>query len=74
MHGNYNYQKGVSNAHYMANKLITNGYKGKSKNSWYGYLMSFMSIRKLMGLIIRTDCLFDINHTVSSQSHIIITQ
>ena len=22
----------------------------------------------------RTDCLFDINHTVSSQSHIIITQ
>ena len=46
----YNDQKRVSNAQYKANKLITNSYKGTSKNLMC-ILMCFMSIRIIMKVI-----------------------
>ena len=47
-HGHYNDQVCVSNSHFMINKILTNGYKGKSMTSM-GILLSFMSIIILMG-------------------------
>ena len=53
--GHYNVKSCVSNVHYMANKMVTNGYKGKSRYRM-SILMSFMPIRILMGAITRALC------------------
>ena len=49
-HGHYNDQKRVSNVHYLANNMLTNGYKGRSI-TLTGILMSFLLIKKQMGAI-----------------------
>ena len=54
-HGHYNAQKCVSNIHYMANKIITSGYKGK----WIkriGIVISFKPIRIFKGVIFLVLC------------------
>ena len=54
-HDHYNDQKCVNNTHYMANKMITSGYKGMSIKLM-GILTSFIAIRILMGVIILASC------------------